>query len=114
MRFTKWHGFALSVVGGALLLSSRGSAEPTPATTDATFAAPVRISAGGALLGQGRYYPSPVMHDVDGDKLLDIVVGDLMGRVTFAKRIASDKGVEFAKEVPLLGRDGKQLKFSNW
>ena len=112
MSFTRLHGFVLAVAGGALLFSARGNAEPT--TSDPVFAAPVRIQAGGAMVGLARYYPSPVLHDVDGDKLADIVVGDLMGRVTFAKRIASDTGLKFAKEQPLLGRDGKQLKFSNW
>ena len=112
MSFTRLHGFALAVAGGALLFSARGHAEPT--ASGPTFAAPVRISAGEALLGEERSYPSPVLHDVDGDNLPDIVVGDLMGRITFAKRIASDKGVAFAKEQPLLGRGGKPLKFQNW
>ncbi len=82
------------------------------------FAAPRRIWAGEAFLGEGRLYPSPVLHDVDGDKLPDIVVGDLFGKVTFAPRLAkskaSKKAVLFGAETQLKDRSGEQLKFHNW
>jgi hypothetical protein len=78
------------------------------------FAAPVRIRAGDAFLGAGRLYPSPVVHDVDGDRRPDIVVGDLFGKVTVAPRTAAKAPVTFAAERPLNGRDGKPLKFHNW
>ena len=61
-------------------------------------------------MGASRYYPSPVMHDVDGDNVADMVIADLMGRVTWAKRVDG----KFQKEQPLLDRDGKPLKFDNW
>jgi hypothetical protein len=83
-------------------------ADELPARTQ--FAAPQRIAAGDAILGQGRMYPSPAMHDVNGDGKADLVVADLFGRVTVALR--TDDG--WAKETPLLDRDGKPLKFHNW
>ncbi len=58
-----------------------------------------------------------MLHDVDGDKLPDIVVGDLFGRVTFAPRLAtskSKKAVLFGAETQLKDRSGEQLKFHNW
>jgi len=93
-----------------VLLGAQGRADET--LTGVRFAAPQRILAGEAHLGAGRLYPSPVLHDVDGDGLLDIVVGDLPGRVTFAPRVAGK--LAFGTEKPFLDRDGKPLKFHNW
>jgi hypothetical protein len=53
------------------------------------FAAPVRIEAGAKLLGENRLYPSPMLHDVNGDGLLDVVVGDLRGKITRCVRRAT-------------------------
>jgi len=97
--------------GCAVLLSWPAPAQEAPR---AFFAPPVRIQAGDAFVGAGRYYPSPVMHDVDGDGKLDIVVADLMGKVTVARRMGGQEGVRFEAEKPLLDRDGKPLKFHNW
>lgn len=76
-----------------------------------TFAAPVRLQAGDKLLGAGRLYPSPMAHDVDGDGRLDLVIGDLAGRLTVALRRADGT---YAAETPLLAADGKRLDFANW
>jgi hypothetical protein len=77
------------------------------------FAPPVRLEAGGKLLGKGRYFPSPVYQDLDGDGRADIVVGDLMGRLTVAYR-GQDDAIAFGKEVPVLGADGKPIDLKNW
>jgi hypothetical protein len=98
----------LALFGCGLLLGTSAVADETGELI--RFAAPKRIMAGDAVAGAGRLYPSPVMHDMDGDGKLDLVVGDLFGNVTVARR--SDDG--FAKEEPLLDRDGKPLKFHNW
>ena len=102
---------AVAVAGSAILLSSRGSADETDRVR---FAAPKRIRAGKAFLGEGRYYPSPVLYDVDGDKRADILVGDLVGKVTVARRQAAKTAVAFDGEKPLNDRDGKPLRFHNW
>ena len=80
----------------------------------ATFAAPVRVMAGSKLMGIGRLYPSPVLRDMDGDGLADVVVGDLFGRITVATRIAGDGTPAWGADVPLEAADGEDLKFSNW
>jgi hypothetical protein len=104
---------ALALAACAILFSARGRADETE--QEARFAAPVRISAGGAFVGEGRYYPSPVMHDINGDKRLDVVVGDLRGIVTVAHRVPGAKSpFALGKEMPLLNRDKRQLKFHNW
>jgi hypothetical protein len=98
----------LALCGCALLLGAPAAADETGEVI--RFAAPKRIMAGDAVAGAGRLYPSPVFHDVDGDGKLDLVIGDLFGKVTFARRTEGG----FAEEEPLLDRDGKPLKFHNW
>lgn len=89
-----------------------GLAVATATAQSPSFAPPVRIKAGQALLGQGRLYPSPVVHDLDGDGVVDIVVGDLRGRLTVAR--GQDATLAFTKEDKVLGADGKDLDFANW
>ncbi len=78
-----------------------------------TFATPVRVRAGASFLGAGRMFPSPVFHDLDGDGLVDIVVGDLPGRLTVARRTAAVPA-QFAAETKVLGKDGEQVDLQNW
>src|SRR6187402_229608 len=92
-----------------LALGFLGDAPPAP-----TFAAPVRLMAGEAYLGGGRLFPSPVFHDVNGDGLSDIVVGDLPGRITVALRVKGDDPRKFAAETELMASDGKRIDFHNW
>lgn len=109
------HDHSLSL---AALLAVSGAFSPTPlaAQSDgvATFAAPVRVNAGAKLLGERRLYPSPVYHDLDGDGLQDIVVGDLRGRLTVAKRLPGAGPAKYAEEQPVLAVDGKEIDFHNW
>lgn len=98
---------AAAAVLGALALAVTGTAQ----AAGETFAPPVRLKAGGKFLGEKRLYPSPVFHDVDGDGRLDLVVGDLPGRLTWAR---GEAGGTFAAEQDLPGADGKVLKFHNW
>jgi hypothetical protein len=79
-----------------------------------TFADPVRLQAGDALLGEGRLYPSPVWHDLDGDGRLDIVVGDLRGHLTVARGVLVDGRPGYLKEEKVLGADGKIVDLKNW
>lgn len=104
-----------AAVGAALplalvaLASAPGDTRAAP-----TFAPPVRLSAGDVFLGDERMYPSPVFHDVNGDGLFDIVVGDLWGHLTVALR---EKGADpraFAAETELMAADGKRIDFHNW
>ena len=106
MRGTMVLGVLVTVVAGGTAVG---------ADSTAGFAPPRRIEAGEALVGEGRLYPSPVLHDVDGDGLADLVVGDLVGKVTYAPRIATEDGsVRFGAETPFLDRRAEQLKFHNW
>jgi len=90
-----------------------GSSAAAQAPEPIKFAAPKLIHAGDKPLGAGRYYPSPAFHDINGDGVLDLVIGDLIGKVTFAPGVRGRPGV-FGAEEPVLDRDGNQLKFENW
>jgi hypothetical protein len=87
---------------------------PTDTPPTPTFAPPVRLMAGDEFLGGGRMFPSPVYHDVNGDGLLDIVVGDLPGRLTVALRRKGADPRAYEAETELKAADGKQLDFHNW
>ncbi len=78
------------------------------------FAAPVRIAAGDALLGEGRLYPSPMLHDGDRDGVPDVYVGDLRGRITLARGARKDGVLHFLPEQKLMAADGSDLDFHNW
>lgn len=97
----------------AAAASAQSPAAPAPGQSP-EFAAPVRITAGEALLGEGRLYPSPVYHDVNGDGLLDLVVGDLRGHLTVALRTTGSAPPTFGKETKILGADGKIVDLQNW
>jgi len=80
----------------------------------ARFGAPVRLEAGEKLMGARRLYPSPALHDLNGDGLADVVLGDLPGRITAALRVAGDGPPRFGPDEPLLAQDGEPLNFHNW
>jgi hypothetical protein len=94
------HFLALAVAGAAV---AQGP----------TFAAPVRVKAGDKLMGENRLYPSPVFHDLDGDKLADIVIGDLRGLMTFALRKPGTP-ITYGDEQKLVDAAGKDIDFHNW
>lgn len=96
-------GIAPSAAAGQAAAASQGG----------LFAPPVRIQAGDAFAGERRMYPSPAFHDVDGDGLLDLVVGDLPGRVTWARRMPGE-GLRFEAEQPMKTASGEPLDFGNW
>jgi len=78
------------------------------------FADPVRVMAGSEPMGAGMIYPSPVLYDIDGDKQVELVVGDLMGYVHIAEKLAGDDPAAWAELVKLQSAEGKDIKFSNW
>ena len=96
-----------------LVLATAAAVAQSPTVPSPRFAPPVRVRAGDTMLGEGRLFPSPVFHDVNGDGRLDIVVGDLRGRLTVALRTA-DAVPTYEKDVPVLGADGKPVDLQNW
>jgi hypothetical protein len=82
------------------------------------FASPVRLTVDGKPLNQSvkQMYPSPAMYDVDDDGQLELVVGDIFGRLyVYENQNRSRKGDPvWSKEQALNSRDGKPIKVSNW
>jgi hypothetical protein len=112
MDFARFQVRTLATAGCAVLLGSGATAQEVGATP--AFAAPKRLQAGDAFLGEGRLYPSPAVHDVDGDGRADIVIGDLVGRITYAPRSNQGSAPVLGAEKQLKDRSGEQLKFHNW
>ena len=96
----------------AFLVTPASAQEARPA--DSFQAAPVLVRAGDANAGEGRLYPSPVMHDINGDGYADLLLGDLMGIITVAPRLPTDGPPRFGPEERLKAADGEDLKFHNW
>ena len=78
------------------------------------FAEPVRLKAGDAFLGEGRSYPSPAMHDIDGDGVVDVVIGDLPGTISLARGVRKGGAYTLAAEKSVKMKDGNRLEFNNW
>lgn len=106
--------FALGPLLVALLV-----ARPLPSDQDAAvakgphFAAPIRLTAGDEPLGTALPYPSPRLHDIDGDGDLEMVLGDLRGRVHVAERAAGDDPAAWGELRPFKSGE-RALKFNNW
>ena len=101
-------------LGIGCLVAAAGAA---PAADEAVgeFAPPVRLKAGDKWLGGGRLYPSPVLHDLDGDGRREVLVADLAGAITVARITrAGDGAPTLSAETPLKGADGQPLRFHNW
>ena len=86
----------------------------TVAPSDAKFAAPVRLKAGDKFLGGGRLFPSPVFRDMNNDGTADLVVGDLIGKITIALRAPGANPLAFAAETDMKAADGEPINFHNW
>ena len=101
----------VAAAGASLLFA----ADPGPGspTDPPRFAKPVRLEAGDKFMGEGRLYPSPVVRDMNGDGRADVVLGDLIGKVTVAHRETGDS-IAFGSDKPLKDRSGEQLRFHNW
>ncbi len=95
-----------------LLAVTTPLAAQTPAAP--TFAPPVKLLAGAKGLGENRLFPSPALHDMDGDGLADLVIGDLLGHLTVALRQRGAGAPKFAAETKVMANDGSELDFANW
>ena len=76
------------------------------------FAAPEVVTVGGKSL-KDKIYPTPVLQDLDGDGIRELVIGDLWGNLFFAKPMADANDVTWSA-LRKFQADGKPLKLNNW
>ncbi len=76
------------------------------------FADPVPLLRDGAN-HTGILYPSPVLHNLDGEGQPELLIGDLRGYITYSHRVPDGADHQWgpAKQVQ---SQGKALKLDNW
>lgn len=95
-------------------LTAGWSVAATHHDNEPQFANPVLLTGGAKPLGRGLLYPSPALFDIDGDGALEIVMGDLFGKLYVAEKLAGDDPLAWSARTPLKDKEGKDIKFSNW
>lgn len=93
-------------------LSSFGQTRQAP-DRESLFGKPEPLLTAGKPF-KGIMYPSPVLQDLDGDGVAELIVGDLPGRMRFAKRDASGKDTDWAALQPMKLWNGDRIDLSNW
>jgi hypothetical protein len=80
-----------------------------------TFEAPIMLMAGDEPMKAGYSYPSPAVFDVDNDGDDEMVLGEIMGSVSYCENENKSGGDPVWSAVaPLLAADGKPLELNNW
>ena len=108
-----WIAACLAGSAEAQAASQAPRTEPVP-RQPTSFGPGTVLLAGEAAMGARRDYPSPVFQDMNGDGRLDIVIGDLWGKITVELRLPGDGPPRFGADEPLLTPDGEPLDFKNW
>ena len=81
------------------------------------FEAPVRLKVGEQFLNKAarQMYPSPAMFDIDRDGQLELVVGDISGRLNVYENLSDEKSDPvWSSHIPVKLSDGANVKVSNW
>ena len=80
-----------------------------------TFEAPVMLMADGKPMQAGHSYPSPGLFDVDDDGDDEMVLGEIMGSVSYCENTNAGSGDPVWGPVKeLMTADNKPLKLNNW
>ncbi|MFT7486330.1 MAG: hypothetical protein ACI9F9_002185 [Candidatus Paceibacteria bacterium] len=79
---------------------------------EAQFAAPVPITVGSEPI-RGFSYPSPTLHDLDGDGSVELLVGDLRGRVVAAQPRGKSGAFDW-QGLDSLQVGDEDLRLNNW
>ncbi len=83
-----------------------------PPTVDVpSFAGPVQLTTDGKPF-TGILYPSPLVHDLDGDGRPEMMIGEIFGTITVARPTGKELG-EFGALEPMKAA-GKPIKLNNW
>ncbi len=92
--------------------------DKVPSFTNRHFEAPIRLRVGNEPLNKaaGQMYPSPAVYDVDNDGKVELVVGDISGRIyVYENKNNTGKGDPlWSDHAALKTAKGKNIKVSNW
>ena len=73
------------------------------------------LMAGDEPMKAGHSYPSPAVFDVDNDGVDEMVLGEIMGTVSYCENERKSGGDPVWSAVaPVLAADGEPLKLNNW
>ncbi len=75
------------------------------------FEAPVALTADGHSFSS-IIYPTPVLHDIDGDGTRELIVGDLIGKL-YAHEPVEGAATAWGPAQPLEA-EGEPLTLNNW
>ena len=82
------------------------------------FEAPFRLRVGDQPLNSvaKQMYPSPAMFDIDNDGDVELIVGDIFGRLNVYENKNDSDGSDpiWSSHTPLKTAGGKVIKVSNW
>ncbi|MEM1450423.1 MAG: hypothetical protein AAF957_11115 [Planctomycetota bacterium] len=95
----------------SLLVASAGLGVEAEAPK-ARFAPPVQLTAGGSE-HTGILYPSPALHDVDGDGALELLIGEIFGTITISERDPEGPATAW-REAQSMKVGGEPIKLNNW
>jgi hypothetical protein len=104
---------AVALLFAGVLAAGLSADTPPAKETSAAdlFEKPVRLKAGDAYIDSGDAWghSGPCFHDVDGDGLRDLVVGDFSGLFRVYRNVGTDKEPRFAPHTYLMA-GGVQAK----
>ena len=109
--FFRWKSGALALA--VVAFGATSTAQNTPSPTPARFDAPVELTANGKPM-RGISYPSPTLHDIDGDSERELLIGDLRGYIRVAQHGAGKTDHAWSAFQYLQSSAGKKLKLNNW
>jgi hypothetical protein len=102
-------------VAALAVIAAFGADAPPSSTKDGAskpvFHKPVRLEAAGKVIDSGPQWAhsGPCLHDVDGDGLRDLLVGDFSGLFRLYRNVGTDREPKFAAGEPLMA-GGAQAK----